>query len=79
MTNLDSTKINNMIGWFGCIVVCVGALAVALNIDPLNVYALNLGALIYAIWGYRTKQWNQVAVNAFLISVYTFGAIYRLI
>lgn len=75
----DANKINTIIGWVGCVVVSVGAIATSLNIDPLNVYAFNLGSMIYATWGYRTRQWNQVIVNAFLITIYTFGAIYRVV
>ena len=75
---MNNNKINTALGWLGCIVVMVGAVSVSLGIDPLNVYALNFGALIYGIWGYRTKQWNQVVVNGFLITVYTFGLLYRM-
>ena len=88
MTSLNTEKLdsyiintttNKILGWVGCFFVCVGAIAVALEIDPLNIYTLNVGALIYAIWGWRTKQWNQVAVNIFLILVYSFGLIWRII
>ena len=75
----DANRTNTIIGWIGCVVVLVGATATSLDIDPLNVYAFNLGALIYGIWGYRTKQWNQVVVNALLVIIYTFGAAYRIV
>jgi hypothetical protein len=88
MTSLNSEPLdkfvankqtNKILGWAGCFFVCVGAIAVTLEFDPLNIYALNIGALIYALWGYRTKQWNQVTVNVFLIAVYSFGLIWRII
>jgi hypothetical protein len=75
---MTDSKINSFIAWMGCAVVCVGAIATSFHIDPLNVYAFNLGSLLYGYWGYRTKQWNQVIVNAFLIVVYTIGVFYRL-
>ena len=76
---MTDNKINSLIAWTGCAVVCVGAIATSFSIDPLNVYAFNLGSMLYGLWGYRTKQWNQVIVNAFLIAVYTFGAVYRMV
>lgn len=74
----DNT-VNRFLGWLGCFFVCVGAVAVTLDLDPINVYALNIGSIIYGIWGFRTKQWNQVIVNMFLISVYSLGIVWRLI
>ena len=76
---ISDARINQALGWVGCLLVCIGAIAVALEIDPLNIYMLNAGAIVYGIWGYRTKQWNQVAVNLFLIAVYSFGVVWRLI
>lgn len=76
---LDPNRINTIIGWVGCAVVSVGAITTALGLDPLNVYAFNLGSIIYCTWGYRTKHWNQVVVNLILISIYTFGIVYRMI
>ena len=76
---ITDTRMNRALGWLGCLFVCVGAIAVTLEIDPFNIYALNAGAIVYAVWGYRTKQWNQVTVNIFLIAVYSFGVVWRLI
>jgi 4-hydroxybenzoate polyprenyltransferase len=77
--HIADTRITRALGWIGCLFICIGAIAVTLEIDPLNIYMLNAGAIVYAVWGYRTKQWNQVTVNLFLIAVYSFGAIWRLI
>ena len=75
---LIETKFNKTLGWVGCFFVCLGAALTTFQIDPLNIYALNLGAIVYAVWGYRVKQWNQLAVNLFLIGVYGFGALWRM-
>jgi 4-hydroxybenzoate polyprenyltransferase len=77
--HIADTRITRVMGWAGCLFICIGAIAVTLEIDPLNIYMLNAGAVVYAVWGYRTKQWNQVTVNLFLIAVYSFGTIWRLI
>ena len=76
---LIESKFDKILGWVGCFLVCLGAGLTTFQIDPLNIYALNLGAIVYAIWGYRVKQWNQLAVNLFLIGVYGFGALWRML
>ena len=76
---LIETRFNKALGWVGCFFVCLGAALTTFQFDPANIYALNLGAIVYAIWGYRVKQWNQLAVNLFLIAVYGFGALWRMV
>ena len=76
---LIETKFNKALGWVGCFLVCLGAALTTFQFDPANIYALNLGAIVYAIWGYRVKQWNQLAVNLFLIAAYGFGALRRMV
>ena len=55
-----------------------GAMATALAIDPLNIWLLNAGAMLYLFWSLRVRDWNLVAVNAGLLTIYVFGAILRL-
>lgn len=55
-----------------------GALATALAIDPLNIWLLNAGSILYLFWSLRVRDWNLVAVNAGLLTIYAFGAILRL-
>jgi hypothetical protein len=40
-----------------------GALATALMIDPLNIWLLNTGALLFLIWGFLIKEKAMIAVN----------------
>lgn len=56
----------------------VGALFTALAWDPMNILFLNLGSLLYLFWAYRVRDWNLVAVNAGLLTIYVIGAIIRL-
>jgi thiosulfate reductase cytochrome b subunit len=55
-----------------------GALATALTIDPLNIWLLNAGALLYLYWSVSVRDWNLVAVNGGLLTIYVIGAIIRL-
>jgi hypothetical protein len=55
-----------------------GALATALSMDPLNIWLLNAGAVLYLYWSISVRDWNLVAVNAGLLTIYAIGAIIRL-
>jgi 4-hydroxybenzoate polyprenyltransferase len=65
--------VSKALGWAGCFFVCAGALCTSLRIDPLNIYFLNLGAIVYLFWSIRTKTWNQVVVNTVLLAIYIMG------
>ncbi len=60
------------------IATLAGALATALVWDPLNIVLLNLGSILYLYWSLRVRDWNLVAVNAGLLTIYVIGAIIRL-
>jgi len=49
-----------------------------LAIDPMNIWLLNLGALLYLVWSLRIREWNLVVINAGLLLIYILGAIIRL-
>lgn len=65
--------VNSILKWSGMTVVILGALFTSLRIDPLNIYFLNLGSLLYLLWGYRIREWNLVIVNAVLLVIYMMG------
>ena len=55
-----------------------GALATALAWDPLNIVLLNIGSVLYLYWSLTVRDWNLVAVNSGLLTIYLIGAIIRL-
>jgi hypothetical protein len=65
-----------MLKWGGCLAVVLGALCTSLRIDPLNIYLLNLGALLYLIWAVRIRELNLVLVNGVLLAIYLVGLFY---
>lgn len=67
---------NNVLKWGGCLAVVAGALATSLRIDPLNIYLLNLGALLYLVWAVRIRELNLVLVNGVLLAIYAVGLFY---
>jgi len=68
--------LNGVLKWGGCLAVVLGALCTSLRIDPLNIYLLNLGALLYLIWAVRIRELNLVLVNGVLLAIYLVGLFY---
>lgn len=66
-------ELNDVIKWVACAVTLAGALCTSLRIDPLNIYLLNAGALLYLFWSVRIREWNLSAVNAGLLTIYVVG------
>jgi hypothetical protein len=61
------------------VLTLLGALATALQWDPGNIVLLNAGSLLYLYWSLTVRDWNLVAVNAGLLTIYVIGAIIRLL
>lgn len=74
----SSMKIEIIAKHLALVATLSGALATALAVDPLNIWLLNAGAVLYLFWSLRVRDWNLVAVNAGLLTIYVFGAILRL-
>ena len=64
---------NFYLKWSACIITLIGAVLTSLRIDPLNIYLLNTGAVLYFVWGYRIREWNLIVINAGFILIYTVG------
>ena len=41
----------DFIKWIATLVTLGGALATTLALDPLNIYLLNFGAVLFLVWG----------------------------
>ena len=67
---------NSILKWTACVLVCVGALCTSLRIDPLNIYLLNAGAVIYLVWSIRIRELSLIVVNAVLLAIYALGLVY---
>jgi hypothetical protein len=69
--------IDTVLKWVACAVTLAGALCTSLQIDPLNIWLLNLGALLYLVWSVRIREWSLVTINAGLLLIYIVGLIVR--
>lgn len=71
-------KTVDIIKWIATFFTIAGALATALMYDPLNVYLLNLGAVLFLIWGCMIREKAMITVNASLLLIYVIGLVVRL-
>jgi hypothetical protein len=69
--------INTILKWVACAVTLSGALCTSLQIDPLNIWLLNLGAVLYLIWSWRIREWSLVTINFGLLAIYILGLVIR--
>lgn len=69
--------LNSILKWSACFITLAGALATSLQIDPLNIYLLNLGSILYLIWSVRIKEASLVVINAGLLLIYIVGVLHR--
>jgi hypothetical protein len=65
------------IKWVATVVTLTGALATALQFDPLNIYLLNAGAILFLWWAFLIKDKAMITVNAGLLGIYIVGLIVR--
>ena len=73
MGMLRNDRITWGLKWAGTIITLAGALCTSLRIDPLNVYLLNLGSLVFVLWALRIRDRAMITVNAGLLSIYLVG------
>ena len=65
--------LNNVLKWAGMACVVLGALCTSFRIDPVNIYLLNAGALLYLVCSVRIKELNLIIVNGVLLAIYVIG------
>ena len=70
---------NTLLEWTACIITIAGAAATALGHDPLNIWLLNAGAVLYLVWAARVRILSLVLINLALLTIYIYGAILRLL
>jgi hypothetical protein len=68
----------NKVKWVATAITLLGALATALMYDPLNIYLLNIGAVLFLWWGYLIRDKAMMTVNAGLLATYVLGLILRI-
>lgn len=70
---MRSDRLTVGLKWAGTVITLAGALCTSLRIDPLNVYLLNLGSLVFVFWALRIRDRAMITVNAGLLGIYVLG------
>lgn len=70
--------VNSAIKWVATIFTVVGAVAVTLKIDPLNIILFNIGSALWIIWALRIREYSILVVNIAMMLIYALGAVLRL-
>ena len=68
----------NKIKWIATGITLGGALTTALAMDPLTIWLLNLGALLFFVWACMIKDKAMMTVNFGLLAIYVFGIFFRM-
>jgi hypothetical protein len=71
-------KKEDVVKWIATVITLAGAFCTSLEIDPLNIYLLNVGAFLFLIWGFMIKEKAMIAVNLGLLIIYIVGFIVRM-
>jgi hypothetical protein len=70
--------LTTVLKWVGTILTVGGALMTAIDVDPLNIYLFNAGALIWLVAAVRMKELSLIVVNGALLTIYVIGLILRI-
>lgn len=76
---LTNRQIDELLKWVATAFTLAGAVLTSLAIDPLNVYLLNTGAVIFLVWAVRIRDNAMIAVNAGLLTIYAVGTVRALL
>ena len=62
-----------MLRYTATIITLLGALATAFRCDPLNIYLLNAGTMLFLIYSLKIKDLSLIIVNSGLLLIYAVG------
>jgi hypothetical protein len=66
------------IEWIAVLISIYGAVLTVIGIDPYNIYVLNLGSLLWVIWGFLERKYSIIIVNFGMLSIYVMGTAHRM-
>ena len=67
-----------LLKWIGTVLTLIGAILTSIDIQPYNVWLLNIGSAVFVAWAIRIKDGAMITVNLGLLTIYSIGVIIRL-
>ena len=71
-------RITWLLKWTGTVLTLIGAVLTSIDIQPYNVWLLNIGSAVFVAWAVRIKDGAMITVNLGLLTIYSVGVIIRL-
>ena len=72
-------SLNTWLKWTATVLTIIGAVAVTLDVAWWDVTVLTVASIVWIVWSFRIQEWSLVTVNVFMITIYGYGIIDRLI
>jgi hypothetical protein len=70
---LTYRQVDSILKWSATVLILIGAVLTSLAVDPLNIYVMNVGTLLWLIWALRIRDNALIVVNAGLLVIYLMG------
>lgn len=77
-TAVTDHQITRGLVWAATALTLAGALCTSLRWDPLNIYLLNAGCVLFVAWAVRIRDRAMITVNVGLLMIYVLGMVLRL-
>ena len=74
---MKNDKLTLSIKWIATIITLAGAALTSAAIDPLNIWLLNIGSILFIWWSFRIRDLAMITVNVGLFLIYGSGIIWR--
>jgi len=71
-------RITWLLKWIGTVLTLIGAVLTSIDIQPYNVWLLNIGSAVFVAWAVRIRDGAMITVNLGLLTIYSVGVIIRL-
>ena len=71
-------RITRLLKWTGTVLTLIGAVLTSIDIQPYNVWLLNIGSAVFVAWAVRIRDGAMITVNLGLLTIYSVGVIIRL-
>lgn len=76
-TVVTDHQITRGLVWTATSLTLAGALCTSLRLDPMNIYLLNAGCVLFVIWAWRIRDTAMITVNMGLLLIYILGIVIR--
>jgi hypothetical protein len=71
-------RITWLLKWTGTILTLFSAVLTSIDIQPYNIWLLNVGSAVFVAWAVRIRDGAMITVNLGLLTIYSIGVTLRL-